>query len=41
MEIMNVDIGRLQLIRKVLDHVVANTKRRQHITPTLQPIRWS
>ena len=34
------ELGRLQLIENVLGHVVANTKRHEHITHILQSLHW-
>jgi hypothetical protein len=34
------ELGRLQHIQNALGRVVANTKRRDHITPTLQSLHW-
>ena len=34
------ELGRLQLIQNALGRVVANTKRYDHITPTLQSLHW-
>ena len=31
----NIELGRLQLIQNAFGHVVVNTKRHEHITPTL------
>ena len=34
------ELGRLQLIQYTLGHVVANIKRHEQITPTLQSLHW-